>query len=75
MPPSPVDKDLYDLEASEKREIKSTPGSLGDVLNALEADHQFLLRGGVFTSDLIETWISFKREKELDQVQLRPHPY
>ncbi len=75
MPPTPVDKDLYDLEASEKSEIKQTPGSLAEVLNALESDHQFLLKGGVFTPDVIETWIAYKRERELDQVNLRPHPY
>jgi glutamine synthetase len=75
MPPAPIDKDLYDLEPSEKREIKQTPGSLGEVLSALEADHQFLLKGGVFTTDLIETWIAYKRERELEQVNLRPHPY
>jgi glutamine synthetase len=75
MPPAPIDKDLYELEPSEKREIKQTPGSLAEVLNALEADHQFLLRGGVFTPDVIETWLAYKRERELDQVNLRPHPY
>jgi len=75
MPPAPIDKDLYELEPSEKAEIKQTPGSLGEVLNALEADHQFLLRGGVFTPDVIETWIDYKRSRELEQVNLRPHPY
>jgi glutamine synthetase len=75
MPPAPIDKDLYELEPAEKREIKSTPGSLGEVLDALEADHQYLLRGGVFTPDVIDTWISYKRERELEQVNLRPHPY
>jgi glutamine synthetase len=75
MPPAPVDKDLYDLEPAEKGEIKSTPGSLGEVLDALEADHQFLLRGGVFTEDVISTWLEYKRTRELDQVALRPHPY
>jgi len=75
MPPAPMDKDLYELEPEEKAEIKQTPGSLAEVLNALEADHQFLLRGDVFTPDVIETWISYKRERELDQVSLRPHPY
>jgi glutamine synthetase len=75
MPPAPIDKDLYDLEPEEKSEIKNTPGSLGEVLDALEADHQFLLRGDVFTPDVIETWIAYKRERELDQVSLRPHPY
>jgi glutamine synthetase len=48
---------------------------LQEVLNALENDHEFLLKGGVFTKDLIETWIDYKRKKELDPVQLRPHPY
>lgn len=75
MPPAPMDKDLYELESSEKLDIKQTPGSLSDVLNALEADHQFLLKGGVFTPDVIETWIDYKRKRELDQVNLRPHPY
>jgi len=75
MPPAPMDKDLYELEPSEKQDIKQTPGSLSDVLNALEADHQFLLKGGVFTPDVIETWIDYKRKRELDQVNLRPHPY
>ncbi len=75
MPPAPVDKDLYDLEATEKREIKQTPGSLAEVLSALEADHAFLLKGGVFTEDVIETWIDYKRSRELEQVNLRPHPY
>jgi len=75
MPPAPVDKDLYELEPEEKGEIKNTPGSLGEVLNALEADHQFLLRGGVFTPDVISTWLDYKRTRELEQVNLRPHPY
>ena len=55
--------------------IQSTPGSLPEVLLALEADHEFLLRGGVFTNDVIEEWISYKREHEVDPVALRPHPY
>ena len=75
MPPAPVDKDLYELEPEEKGEIKNTPGSLAEVLNALEADHQFLLRGGVFTPDVISTWLDYKRTRELEQVNLRPHPY
>ncbi len=74
-PPAPVDKDLYELEQEEAAKIKSTPGSLGEVLQALEADHEFLLKGDVFTTDLIETWISYKRERELEPVSLRPHPY
>ena len=63
------------LEPEEKHEIKNTPGSLNEVLDALEADHQFLLKGGVFTQDVIDTWISYKRTREAEQVALRPHPY
>jgi glutamine synthetase len=74
-PPAPIDADLYELEGPEKEAVKSTPGSLAEVLSALEADHDFLLRGGVFTEDLIQTWIDYKRERELDPVQTRPHPY
>jgi glutamine synthetase len=74
-PPPPVDKDLYELEPEEAAHIKSAPGSLGEVLDALEADHEFLLQGDVFTKDLIDTWISYKRERELQQMSLRPHPY
>jgi len=74
-PPAPMDKDLYDLEPEDKAKVKSTPGSLEEVLNALEADHDFLLKGDVFTPDVIETWIKYKRQHELDPVRLRPHPY
>jgi glutamine synthetase len=74
-PPKPIDEDLYELDPEIARTVKSTPGSLLEVLNALEADHDFLLKGGVFTSDLIETWIDYKRVKEYDQVALRPHPW
>src|SRR6476660_4604988 len=75
MPPDPIDKDLYDLEAEEKAHVKSTPGSLEDVLDALEADHEFLLKGDVFTKDVVETWVEYKRSKEVDAIRLRPHPY
>jgi glutamine synthetase len=74
-PGDPLDKDLYELEPSEAAKIRSTPGSLGEVLDALEEDHEFLLQGDVFTKDLIETWISYKRERELAPVTLRPAPY
>ena len=74
-PPAPVDKDIYDLEPEEAAHIQSAPGSLGEVLDALEHDHEYLLRGGVFTKDLIEHWIEYKRTKELEPVALRPHPY
>lgn len=75
MPPDPIDKDLYDLEPEEKKGVKSTPGSLEEVLNSLEADHEFLLKGDVFTKDVVETWVEYKRAKEVDAIRLRPHPY
>jgi glutamine synthetase len=74
-PGESLDKDLYDLEPEEAAKIKSAPGSLGEVLVALENDHAFLLTGDVFTSDLISMWISYKRERELAPVNLRPVPY
>ncbi len=74
-PGEPVDKDLYELPPDEARLIKQVPGSLGDVLDALEADHEFLLKGDVFTSDLLESYVAYKREAELDPVRMRPHPY
>jgi len=74
-PGEPLDKDLYDLPPEEAKAIKSTPGSLAEVLDALEGDHDFLLKGDVFTPDVIETWIKYKREKEMAQVNLRPTPY
>ena len=73
-PPKPVDKDLYELEGEEAAAIPQVPGSLSEVLDNLEKDHEYLTRGGVFTKDLIETWISYKRENEVDYVRLRPHP-
>ncbi|MBV8194281.1 MAG: type I glutamate--ammonia ligase [Candidatus Dormibacteraeota bacterium] len=74
-PPKPVDADLYELEGAEAETVKDLPGSLTEVLDALEADQQFLLEGDVFTSDLIETYLAYKREREVDPVALRPHPY
>jgi glutamine synthetase len=74
-PGDPVDKDLYELPAEEAKLIKQVPGSLGDVLDALEGDHEFLLKGDVFTSDLLEAYIGYKRQTELDPVRMRPHPY
>jgi glutamine synthetase len=73
-PPEPMNVDLYDLEDGEKRKIKQTPGSLEEVLDALDADRDFLMRGGVFTEDLIDTWLSIKRQSA-KEVALRPHPY
>ena len=74
-PGEPMEKDLYDLEAREAARVPTMPGSLDDALKNLEKDHQFLLKGGVFTEDLIEAWIGYKRSKEVDQIRLRPHPY
>ena len=75
MPPDPIDKDLYDLPPEDKVKVKSTPSSLEEVLDSLEKDHDFLFKGDVFTSDVIETWINYKREKEIGGIRLRPHPY
>jgi len=74
-PPDPVDKDLYDLPPEELAAVPQVPGSLDEALAALDADQDYLLAGGVFTPDLIETWITFKRLKEIDEVRLRPHPW
>jgi len=74
-PPGPLDKDLYDLPAEDLAKVAKTPGSLGEVLDALEKDHDFLLKGDVFTRDVIETWVQYKRLKEVDQIALRPHPW
>jgi glutamine synthetase len=74
-PPAPIDEDLYELHDDRRRSIRNTPGSLGEVLDALESDHAFLLAGDVFTTDVIDTWIALKRTKDLAAVSLRPHPY
>ena len=74
-PMEPIDKDLYELPPEEAKNIPQVPGSLEEALDALEADHQFLLEGGVFTEELVETWIELKRETEIAPMALRPHPY
>jgi glutamine synthetase len=74
-PPPPVDKDLYDLPPEELAKVPQVPSSLDAALDALEADQEFLKVGGVFTSDLIDTWLAYKRETEIDAIRLRPHPY
>ena len=74
-PGDPLDKDLYDLEPEELADIESTPISLGDALDALEEDHEYLLKGDVFTQDVLDVWIDYKRENEVDAVNMRPHPY
>ncbi|MBI3735279.1 type I glutamate--ammonia ligase, partial [Candidatus Sumerlaeota bacterium] len=74
-PGQPLDKNLYDLPPEEAKLVKKVPGSLDASLKALEGDHEFLLKGDVFTSDVIETWIEYKTANEIDPVRLRPHPY
>jgi len=74
-PPDPVDRDLYDLPPEELAKVPQVPGSLDESLAALEADHDYLLVGGVFTPDVIETWCEYKRINEIDAIRLRPHPY
>ncbi|MBI4053164.1 MAG: type I glutamate--ammonia ligase [Candidatus Diapherotrites archaeon] len=70
-----LDKDLYDLEADEAKSLKTVPSSLNEALDALEQDHKFLLEGNVFTKDLIDMWIAFKRVNDVDAIRLRPHPW
>ena len=74
-PPDPVDKDLYELPPEEHASINQVPGSLPEVLDALEADHDYLIEGDVFTPDLIQTWVDWKRANEVDPIRLRPHPH
>ncbi|HEU4567512.1 MAG TPA: type I glutamate--ammonia ligase, partial [Marmoricola sp.] len=74
-PPAPVDKDLYELPPDEAAGIPQVPGSLGEVLDALEDDQEYLTDGGVFTEDLVATWISYKRAHEVDPIRLRPTPH
>jgi glutamine synthetase len=74
-PGEPLDKDIYDLSPEEMKNVPSMPGSLEEALDCLENDHAFLLKGDVFTEELLETFISYKRKSEADAVRLRPHPY
>jgi glutamine synthetase len=74
-PGQPVDRNVSELGPVERSSIKSVPNSLGESLEALEEDHEFLLKGDVFTPDFIETWINYKRKYELNSIALRPHPY
>lgn len=74
-PPSPMDKDLYDLPPEELAKVPQVPGSLEAALYALERDNQYLRAGGVFTEDLISTWINYKRKNDVDEIRLRPHPW
>jgi glutamine synthetase len=74
-PGDALDKDIYDLAPEELKNVPSTPGSLGEALKALENDHEYLLKGDVFTEDMVETWINYKVEKEIKPMALQPHPY
>jgi glutamine synthetase len=74
-PGDPLDKDIYDLPPEELAEIESVPGSLELALKALAEDHDFLLKGDVFTQDVIENWIKFKMANDVNPIKLRPHPY
>jgi glutamine synthetase len=76
-PGKPLDRDIYEMTSHEMKEmgVRTTPGSLEEALTALEQDHAFLTSGDVFTDDLVQTWITYKREKELDPIRLRPHPH
>lgn len=74
-PGEPLDKDIYDMSPEELKGVPSTPGSLNEALDALEKDHEYLLKGDVFTQDVIETWIKYKTEKEIKPMALQPHPY
>jgi len=74
-PGEPLDRDIYEMTPEELAGTRKTPGSLEEAIRALEADHEFLLAGNVFTADLIEAWVSWKKEKEIDPIRLRPVPY
>src|SRR5579863_7634622 len=74
-PGEPLDKDIYDLEPEELKKVPSLPGSLEESLRALEKDHDFLLKGDVFSEELVETWIDYKMQNEVQAVGTRPHPY
>ena len=74
-PGQPLDKDIYDMAPEELASVPSMPGSLEEALDNLEADHSFLLKGDVFTKDVIEMHLHYKRTKEVDALRLRPHPY
>jgi glutamine synthetase len=74
-PGDPMDKNIYALSPEERKDVPSMPGSLSESIDALEKDHGFLLKGDVFTKDVIETWCEYKRSEEIDPVRLRPTPY
>ena len=75
LPGEPLDKDIYDLEPEDLADVPTTPATLEAALEALRADHDFLLRGDVFTPDVIDTWTWYKQTHEVDALRARPHPY
>jgi len=74
-PGEPLDKDIYDLSPEEMKSVPAMPGSLDEALACLEDDHEFLMRGDVYTPETIDTFIEYKRKNEAEAVRLRPHPY
>jgi len=74
-PGEPLDRDIYEMSTEELARFPHTPGTLDEAIDALEADHEFLLAGGVFTADLVQSWIAWKRDEELNPLALRPHPH
>jgi glutamine synthetase len=73
-PGEPLDKDIYGLSKAELKDVPKMPGSLDEALDALDKDHEFLLKGDVFSRDVLDTWVEYKKEKEIDALRLRPHP-
>ena len=74
-PGEPLDKNIYELPPEELKKVPNVAGSLSEALDCLEKDHAWLLKGDVFTKDVIDTWIAHKRQHEVDAIRLRPHPY
>ena len=74
-PGQPIDKNIYELPENEAKKVRTVPRSLEEALDALDKDRDFLLEGGVFTQDVIDTWIAYKHEVEIDAIRLRPHPH
>jgi len=74
-PGEPLDKDIYGLSPEELADVPTCPASLEEALDALDQDRDFLLKGDVFTNDVIDTWLDYKRTNEIDQLRKRPHPF
>ncbi|HEX5681432.1 MAG TPA: glutamine synthetase, partial [Desulfobacterales bacterium] len=74
-PGDPLDKNIYDLPPEELAKVPSAPGSLEEALSCLKADHEFLMKGDVFTQDVLDMWAEYKTANEIDPVRLRPHPH